>query len=244
MKNIIVLGDSFTYGQGCSDKEYYYDPDLKCTVGNSAEFYTGPSRYCWASLLGGYYAQYNIMNLAHPGNDNAYMLNEAYQRIDENTALVIFAGTMPPRMHIPNAHSEGVGTWVMSNIDRAPSIIECKGDVELYQKLRDIHAAKKSFLKHLYSDEMFAIYALNALYAAYGLARRYNAKFIWSGFPHEDKKHEDYADKLSDLKMISPTFWHRNVQPELKSKDNHLNNLGHEVYFNEVVLPKVIQIME
>lgn len=236
-KNIIVLGDSFTYGQGCSDKDFYYDHALKCTVGDYEELFKGPSKYCWASLLQEYYTDYNVINLAQPGNDNAYMLSNAYKYIDDNAALVIFAGTMTARMHILDYNNESTRTWVMSSLDaNLPS------DGQANRK--EIFVAKKYFLKYLYSEEMFSIYALNALYAAYGLACRYNAKFIWSGYPYDDPMHESYSDILGDMKITSPLFWYRNVEPELKSKDNHLNNLGHSYYYNEIVFPKVKTILQ
>lgn len=244
--NIVILGDSFTYGQGCSDKEFYYDNDLKRTVGDRDDFRKGPSKYCWASLLQTYYPKYNIINLAEPGNDNAYMLANAYKHVNDDTALLIFSGTMIPRMHVPDVFSDdnSLGPWVMGSHGDFPTRAETGLDEQSYRGVKDVHAAKKYFLKYIYSEEMFSIYALNALYAAYGLAKRYNAKFMWSIYPYEDPKHVAYADNLADMKFISATHWYRNVQAPCKSKDNHLNNLGHAFYFGEVVLPKVKEILE
>jgi hypothetical protein len=244
--NIVILGDSFTYGQGCSDKEFYYDNDLKRTIGDRDEFRKGPSKYCWASLLQAYYSKYNIINLAEPGNDNAYMLANAYKHVNDDTALLIFAGTMIPRMHVPDEFDDdrGLGPWVMGSLNGVLSKEETNLNDHAYREHKEIYHAKKYFLKYLYSEEVFSIYALNALYAAYGLAKRYNTKFMWSIYPYEDPKHIEYADNLADMKFTSATHWYRNVQAVCKSKDNHLNNLGHAFYFGEIVLPKVKEILE
>jgi len=243
-KNIIVLGDSFTYGQGCSDKDFYYDSELKRNVGDRVDFYKGPSNYCWASLLQRLYTNYNVINLAEPGNDNSYMLVNAYKHADENTSLIIFSGTMTDRMHVYDMLSGDVATWVMAvTSDEVPALedygtaIDSKG----YEELKLSYLAKKYFMKYLYTEKMFSVYALNALYAACGLAQRYNAKFIWSGYPHKDHLHEEYTNKLIDMKIVPATFCSQSVY---RSKDKHLNNLGHELYFNTILLPKIKEILE
>jgi hypothetical protein len=229
MKKIIVLGDSFTYGHGCSDREFYYDPRTGKWVGDILSLDKGPSNYCWASLLQRYYSNYQVINLSKPANDNSYMLIDAYKNTDEKTALIIYSGTMQSRMHISGNSSDDIIAWVMGSDDTINN-----------QQIRD---AKEQFIKYLYNETVFSISALNSLYAAYGLAMKCNAKFIWSAPTWDLLEHENQANRLIDMK-VETAIYYRNKEPDCRATDNHLNDKGHSLYFNEVILPKVKQSME
>ena len=56
---IIVLGDSFTFGQGCSDVQQASD-----------KRWFVPSEFGWPSLLGKKHQTFDIVNLSHPVLDN------------------------------------------------------------------------------------------------------------------------------------------------------------------------------
>jgi len=57
MKNILVVGDSFSYGQGCSDRPW-----------NQKPYKASPSQFAWPALLQKELPEYNIINISYPGN--------------------------------------------------------------------------------------------------------------------------------------------------------------------------------
>lgn len=229
MKKIVIVGDSFTYGHGCSDREFYHDPATRRWVGNISLLQDNPSEYCWAALLQKMYPKYEVINLSKPANDNSYMMKKAYENVDESTALFIYAGTMTARMHVTSNTPMGPVPWVMSTEDtNAP------------QQLRN---AKEQFIKYLYNDDVFSLISLNALYAAYGLSQKYNCKFIWSAPTFDDPMYEQQANILDEMKMTTAIYY-RDKEPSMRATDNHLNSLGHAHYFTEVVLPKIKQTLE
>ena len=64
LNRVIVLGDSFTFGHGCSDRVYYYDEDLKKFIGDiKLVKQCIPSEYCWPSLLQKEFPSLKVYNL-------------------------------------------------------------------------------------------------------------------------------------------------------------------------------------
>ena len=85
---VIVLGDSFTFGHGCSDRVYYYDEDLKKFVGDITPMNQCiPSEYCWPALLQKEFPRLKVHNLSQPGHCNQGMFRDLldfYVKYDYN----------------------------------------------------------------------------------------------------------------------------------------------------------------
>ena len=118
INRVIILGDSFTFGHGCSDRIYYYDEDLKEFVGDLTTIKRGiPSEYCWGSLLQKEFTNLTVYNLSQPGHCNQGMfrnLLDFYVHFDffNSNDLIIFNGTHSDRIEVRTIyHEDQVGSW-------------------------------------------------------------------------------------------------------------------------------------
>ena len=72
INKILVFGDSFNYGHGCSDRMFYYDHKTKKMIGNALPENV-PSQFSWPSLLQNDYPNIQVYNFANPGRANAHI---------------------------------------------------------------------------------------------------------------------------------------------------------------------------
>ena len=147
---IVVLGDSFTFGQGCSD--------------TPTEVVALPSAYCWPSLIQKQFA-IPVDNRAGLGYSNASIIETLHQDLTTDINLVIFCASFPTRIQISrNEHvSESMSPHWKSD-----------------QNDLDIDNAVRLYYKHLYSNRIGYTNIITTLLAAYGAARLIGADFLWS----------------------------------------------------------------
>ena len=78
MTKILVVGDSYTNGQGCSDT----------TSDNIL-----PSNFCWAALLQKKIVGSTVKNLAVPGLDNVTIARSVWDNVDPTTDAIVFCAS-------------------------------------------------------------------------------------------------------------------------------------------------------
>lgn len=241
---IVVSGDSFTFGQGCSDKPTVYDPKSK--TWRPDHDYDTTSNYCWASLLQQHYPGSEVVNLAQPGRDNIYISTSIMDNLHD-ADLVIFPATAFNRMQAANPFDpKRKDTWVIGNpIFNAP------------QEYQD---AAKQYIMHLYSEEYLAEITTMAILAVYADCRTRGIPFIWSCCPFGTLSIDEASGIYQHFKRrtmiienheIPPLFGyyqhtyfgHDNV-PSVEDNpflhnDGHANDVGHKYYFETEILPAV-----
>ena len=142
-KQIIIAGDSNTFGLGCSDRLYYYDIQLNQWIGDIDQLSNGPSNFCWASLLQKNFPAIEILNLGIPGNDNLSITTSIANNINDNTVLVMFNGTFLNRIQVASPKKNIVKPWI---IGQDPRLGSGYNDPEPYKN------AKLAYIQHLYHD--------------------------------------------------------------------------------------------
>jgi hypothetical protein len=238
MKKILVLGDSFTYGQGCDDRAWYRNSKTYQWIPNEPTYpLPAPSKQCWASLLQQALPDYEVINLAMPGHSNSQIVLDAisYQNL-ENIELVIFAGTSDNRMRIIddqiNAGKLPPVSWVMS----APG----------HGKTKGYNDAQIAFMTHLYHPQVMADSSIIDIYAMHTFATVIKAKILWNLLCWEESFNDSRLAPLRQNQFSSIIEYIRDaksdgvtINNDYLSPDGHANNLGHQTYFEEYLLTKI-----
>jgi hypothetical protein len=220
---ILISGDSFAFGQGCSDR-----------LNGQADWKNsdGPSRFCWASLLQQTYPEITVVNRALPGLDNTSILIETSTACTENTFdLIIFAGTYIERKQIAHfVNPDQITTW--SPGWKLPGSNE-------YQK------AQEYYLKYLTNITMDTNITVSNVLAAYGLASKLGAKFLWSlpDFPPDDKIMYELLDFIKDHRFKAVQAFDFSgtsdfqINQQYECLDRHITDAGHKLYFERQIVP-------
>lgn len=248
-KRIIIVGDSFTFGHGCSDRSYYYDEKTDTFIGDVTHFYVPkPSDFCWASLLQQQHPELEIVNLAKPGLCNQAIFRDILEYFEKNPArpddILMFNGTFSDRLEIALHDKPEVPTsWVI-------------GFDQNSQKHSTVqyNIAKKMYVTHLYNDAIGYNITMSTLLAAYGFALGSNMKFVWS-IPVYD----DILTKISINKKIPAPLINMNLQSIMtydfsdkkdfdfnsscRANDWHVNDKGHSIYFLKEIIPAVQNLL-
>ena len=235
MDKIIVLGDSFTYGHGCSDRIYYYDPVTKTKVGSIETVSQGPSDYCWPKLLSNN-CEFEVINLSIPGNSNQGMFKDFKKYIEKNSfkdiKYVFFCASYIDRIEIASfGEADQTVPWVI-----ASTIPE--------KQNQQIDNAKRSFIKFLYNKELAINYTLTSLLSVFSLSKENNIQFFYSlpFFVNQElKSNKEIFNLLSsyqipsinDLNFLSKSD-HANRNMFL-APDGHVNEKAHREYFERVI---------
>jgi len=263
-KNIIVLGDSFTFGHGCSDRVFYWDPDTKKYVGNDKSLALGPSEHCWASLISQHYPGTKVTNISSPGKDNtSCFIDFLVDYIDNKTAdavdMVIFAMTFDDRIQIASpAGFEDAGFQQRTQgrpVDHFKDYMPMSSwsplwSLESWSKARENPAeynrALEYYTNYLYNPAWGAKLGHLALYGMQGLIHSIGAKFYWSApgaasvnkskYLVNNVKSQEIAHIIDHLEI----FDRSNVEAaQYRCPDGHANDAGHKKYFAEVIQPIV-----
>ena len=238
MKKIVIVGDSFSYVHGCKDRVFYMDKQTNSLVGCQANLPSNnPSLYCWASILQNKYPNIEIYNLAKCGNSNPSMFRNLLEHSEQNfikTDLIMFMGTLPDRMDVCDPSGGQIVPWTIATQIQDTSNSD-----------NPVHVAKKMFVSWLYGISLGQYASIQSLLASYCYAQLNDIDFVWSmplGFKDNPKfvkavepllKYQipgligfDYSGKKDD-----------NYNKHCLCPDHHANELGHEVYFEKVILP-------
>ena len=252
IKRIIILGDSYSFGHGCSDRVYFYDHDLKEFVGNIDPFYKMiPSEFCWAALLQKKFPEIEVVNLSQPGHCNIGMfrnLCDYYTKhVGSNQDLVMFNGTFPTRIEIGAAGNiDNTVSWTIGWEYMSPDNVNLT--------YTEYGTAQKLFTKHLFNDTIAYNTTNASILAAYAFATSQNINFVWN---YPEKNYPRNMKRL--LKSIENSkinhIWKYDFEngkyhettiaekSEFNQKcyapDYHVNDLGHSIYFEKEILPLI-----
>ena len=108
--------------------------------------------------------------------------------------------------------------------------------------------------KYLYTEQIGYNQGISALFAAHSYVTSHGVNFLWS-LPYV-KEHPITIDKMkSTLKSISDSevpFIYRydfsgigdvDFNSQCEAIDGHVNDLGHQMYFDKIILPAVQNIL-
>lgn len=242
LNRVIVLGDSFTFGHGCSDRIYYYDEDLKKFVGDIKLIQQCiPSEYCWPSLLQKEFPRLKVHNLSQPGHCNQGMfrnLLDFYVEYDYNlNDLIIFNGTFSDRIEV-KAHNlvDTIGSW---------SIGWEYMSAGFDQAYKDYSSAQKYYTKHLYHEKIGINLTLSSLLGAYSYSTLNKHDFLYSlpDRPHPSVKpnirhiNNYEIPTISGYDFSGENDYQFNITCE--AKDTHTNELGHQIYYEKEIKPRI-----
>lgn len=245
LRKIITLGDSFTFGHGCSDREYYYDHDTKTFIGDHRPFKENiPSQYCWPTLLQQHMHEVEVINLSQPANSNQGLFRNLLTYCETNTInegdIIIFNGSFPGRIDIASgARPEVTVPWVMGWDHQS----QMENEIEY-------NVAKKMYITHLFNDSIGYAQSLSSVLATHAFATMYKAKYIWSLPNHVYPK--EVLDKLKPINHLRITdlckydFSGTNTYDFNKTcfaPDYHVNNLGHSIYLQKQIIPVIQSLL-
>jgi hypothetical protein len=245
---VIIVGDSFTFGHGCSDREFYYDHKLKEFVGGFDPKKDFASQHCWAALLQREYPNLEVINLAKPGHCNAAIFRDSSTYVSNNDIIegdiLLFNGTHPDRMEVATEQHEHPVSWVMGWEHPAP-----KADNRF-----DYNIAKKMYIKHLYHEQIGINNSVASVMGTYGYASVNKLKFAWN-FPVLTRSLKSGVLNASFLKVIPESLLeHR--KPHIahcdfsgvnddefnmtcRCIDGHINDKGHAIYYEQQIKPLI-----
>lgn len=235
MRKILIAGDSFGFGQGCSDRLFYIDKKTNKPVGNQNLVYKGPSQYCWASLLQKDYPQYQVVNVSYPGLDNMSISMNIFQRLTTEYELVIFAGAAANRIQISNPKYPDVPmTWIIGSIPADTGYPD------------DWVTATKLYTKYLYNEMAVANISTSVITSIYGLSVLNNSKFLYSIQnvikPERMSQWLSKVDKYNMLDMYNFICGPVTGNESYLAEDGHANDLGHSEYYKHIVKPHLERI--
>jgi len=241
---IVIIGDSFTFGHGCDDKNYYWDPKTRKFVGEiDTTFENEPSKDCWASLLQQSLSNITVHNLARPGQSIMGMFRDLAIFNHENRLnsqdIVICGGTFPDRIevahHTNNLHPS---SWCIGTHSYDKPSVEPK----------EYHDIKTNYIKYLYNSSIGINQYVAGLLGIYAVAQTAGADFYWSRPPKlEESPYEEVIESL--LQNISDRFiphvyrydfsgvadYHFNLN--CYQPDQHVNSKGHKLYYEKAIAP-------
>lgn len=244
MKNkIIILGDSYTYGHGCSDRIYYFDDKNNQYVGRHFEYpEDSASEYCWGSLLSKRFPEFEVVNLSRPGNANIAMFGNLVEYGEgiglDQVYTIIFVGTFVDRIEIATLKDpEQSGPWL---INWDPPLID---QPEFYQKAKDYYR------KFLYNGSIGINLSLASIFGAHSYATSRGIKFYWS-IPLGSMPPQTFNVLKPIINMRFKHIHnydysgHKNeaINKSCLAPDLHVNEIGHALYFQKEIIPIINKI--
>lgn len=258
-RRVIILGDSFTFGHGCSDRIFYYDRASKTWIGNFDCFNGSASEYAWPSLLQNHYPDIKVVNLARPGRCNQAMFRDLADYHTSNTIksddIIMFMGTFADRVEVSSE-----STTIPPSVPMSWCLAQDPGTESSTSK--DYKLAKKLYVTYLYNDSIGNNLTVSSLMGAYGYSKAFNADFLWSLAIMASPLGYDLfpgtfnsaiwgtipqSFKETNLKFITEFDFSGNNDLEFnkscRAADNHVNDKGHAIYFERQILPVIERLL-
>lgn len=261
-KNILLLGDSFTYGHGCSDRVFYWDPNTKKHIGNEQDLNAGPSEFCWGRLIEKNFTGYRSINLSSPGKDNTSCLTDALVDYKEHYSdikmdLVIFSMTFDDRQQIAGMHGFAPSDFEKVTENRPIDYFKDYTTMSSWSPLWNLESwsnnrnmpkeyirALESYTNYLYSPQWGAKLSHTSLYGVYGWAQNIGAKFYWNAPGASFANHSPYIDSTLKSLQVPHIIDHLGIYDQTNQAariyrclDGHANDVGHSTYFEQVIKP-------
>jgi len=257
-KNVIVLGDSFIYGHGCSDREFYIDKN-GVEHGNVVLLDVSPSSHCWPALVAAeLQEQINVVNLSLPGIDNQSLLSSLCNFLDNNDT--------PPDLIVFNTCPGGR----VLIADDAPATIYRDKTPQLFRRLINLEDLTKSkswrkifngckgasllhsrddvitnFAGKHYHTAVDVQSALSVLLSVHNISQSYSAKFLWSPIthcnigPNLDIIPAPLRRIINNGKIQHVSEFQRTNANGFIAPDGHTNDAGHAAYSAAVMTPRI-----
>lgn len=240
MKRILVLGDSITYGHGCSDRMYYWDCQNNRYIGDPDIFRHGPSIHCWAQHMSNELG-YSVTNLASSGNNNTNIAWQCIQSVYENGQEfdhIIAAFSYDDRLEW--AHPDSTGLISASALSPPPMLLN---------KYPNWDQAVGLFMTELYHPDWGVKLSHMAINTVANIARETGAKFNWS-VPefNQTESGNNISPALRSTQIPSMIkhfgLWHNgrmltSDDTPYTAVDGHPSELAHNDYFNSIIKPIV-----
>lgn len=245
MKNILILGDSFSYGQGCSDR-----PTQESSLNHI------PSEFSWPALLRADLNEdeYRLINLSKSGNSLMGMYLDLlhyhkYHVHAEPIHMVVFTITSFERLLVANPiDPSNVVSWVLSSDIPNTSANEA---------IRNYNEAKHSYQKYLDNDIVQALNAIAYVNAFFNYTSIHNIKCLWSSprLPELYEKHDwlSFSEELMFTNLYNYDFskhdsdvgpYNNAFNKSCIMDDGHPNNKGHQIYYDHVIKPQVLKYIK
>jgi hypothetical protein len=238
MKRILVLGDSITFGHGCSDRQYYWDEKNSQYVGDLDSFRNGPSKYCWAQCMQDELG-YAVTNLSRSGNNNTNIAWQCMQAVYENKQQfdhIIAAFSYDDRLEFYYPDSRKI---ISSSVLSPPPM--------LLNKHPRWDQAIKLFAEELYHAAWGVKLSHMAINTVANIARETGAQFNWSAPEfNQTESGSSISPALRSTQIPSMTkhFGLRHNGRMLTSRDTpyiavdgHPSALAHKEYFKTIIKP-------
>lgn len=229
--NVVIFGDSFNYGHGCKDRMFYYDKKTEQMVGEKPPE-GKPSAYCWGSLLQQKYPDIKVYNFAGPGRSNQQIFRDflSYSEKDSSDGtktLMFFQLTNPDRIEICNHDIEK---------PTASYVLSMAG--EHHNEM--MKPAIQSYIKYLYHPSIGENVGFMTLLGAYTLAKIKKYNYYWScskiAYSRSTYDFLYSFDHLRKHAVVDVRNFDRvSIGHKFKSPDNHVNELGHQAYFDRII---------
>ena len=245
INRVIVLGDSYTFGHGCSDREFQYDKSTKTFIGNETPFKKNiPSSHCWASLLQHQFSNIEVINLGKPANCSQGLFRNLIEYHNEHPLsendIIIYNGTFFDRIEIASGSRPEVATpWAMGWDHHS----------QMENKI-PYNMAKKMYITHLFNDDIGYNLSLTSLLATYGFATIHNLKFIWNlpiqAYP------DTFLQKLVCISKLQIPHISKydfsgcedyDINKTCYAPDHHVNDRGHLIYFEKEIIPLMQRLL-
>lgn len=240
MKRILVLGDSITFGHGCSDRQFYWDNNNSRYIGDSDSFRNGPSKHCWAQCIQdelGYF----VVNLSMSGNNNTNMAWQCIQAVHENKQQfdhIIAAFSYDDRLE-----------WAHPDSNNAISASVLSPPPMLLNKYPRWDQAIKLFAEELYHPDWGVKLSHMAINTVANIARETGAQFNWSAPEfNQTESGSSISPALRSTQIPSMMkhfgLWQNGRMLTAEDTpytaiDGHPSELAHREYFKTIIEPIV-----
>jgi hypothetical protein len=240
--NILVLGDSITFGHGCGDRVFYWDYKNNRYIGN-ADFSQGPSAYCWASLLEA--DGHLIKNLSRSGNSNSNMVWDCLEEVHNATVkydYIMAHFSYDDRIQFAHPYYKQPG-----NTDEIVNASPLHPPQFLLEMDPNWKHATENYLNHLYHPQWGVKLTHMAIHAVANIAKEIGAKYSWSA-PEFNQTHNSHllSSPLRDVQVTSiierfnifnKSTANSNFGSPYVAVDGHPSELAHAEYCNTVIKP-------
>jgi len=240
MKRILVLGDSITFGHGCSDRQYYWDEKTSRYIGDSDSFRHGPSKHCWAQCMQDELG-YSVTNLSQSGNNNTNLAWQCIQAVYTNGLHfdhIIAAFSYDDRFE-----------WAHPDFDVAVGASPLFPPPLLLNKYPQWDQAIKSFTEELYHPDWGVKLSHMAINTVANIARETGAQFNWSAPEfNQTETGTTISPALRSVQIPSMIrhfgLWHNGRMltaddTPYTAIDGHPSELAHKEYFKTIIKPIV-----
>ena len=263
-RTVLVLGDSFAFGHGCSDRFYFTDEEGKA---HGTEFdFRYPSEFCYASLIAKNNTNWKVINKSSPGLDNLSMFQELLKLRKDSVEIdyVFVAFSFDDRMlvrdprleedkskflswprfgHKPKKDEDHIFGYPDPMVFRMASSnneIPQTGDEEH-------HKALIAYRNELFNPRIANLISLSLAHAFYSICLTNGIEYNWSASSNSSLSNNRMYDHMSNTirdREVPGMVQHlklTNTPPYSKYRalDGHANDLGHSKYYTEVIEPLI-----